>query len=403
MPEASTPQMPVGRVQQGQEPELAGRSNANAFGADRRRPITPTVSVIVPTYNEAANVEPLIQGLSDALDGIEHEIIIVDDDSPDGTWQRVEELRRQWPRVRLIRRTSERGLSSAVVTGMAAATGSVLAVIDADGQHDEQMLPKLIAPILDGTADVSVGSRDAPGGSYGDWSPGRRAASWLGAEVAKRVVGVDVSDPMSGYFAVSRDRYEAVETEVNPRGFKILLEFVARGPTPQIAAVGYSFGQRTAGATKLGLRVIFEFVLAMIDLFAGRVVSSTLMAYMMVGASGLAVRLAALAVFDAAGVASASLVALQLSIVWNFWANNQFTFRPFARRRLHLVSGLILFEIISLQGWAVALSWSRLVDVQLDNAGPPSWLGLLSGMTIATVFNYHLNRSITWRADRRGQ
>ncbi len=359
------------------------------------------MSVIVPTYNEVENIETLLVSLSDALTDLDYEIIVVDDDSPDGTWQRVEELRGRLPRVGLIRRTAERGLSSAVVTGMAAATGDVLAVIDADGQHDETLLPTLVEQISRRGADVAVGSREAPGGSYGDWSTHRRLTSWVGAEVARRIVGVGLTDPMSGFFAVSRNRYLDVESEVNPRGFKILLEFVARGPEPVVAEVGYGFRQRTAGTTKLGPRVVLEFMLAMIDLLVGRVVSSTLTAYMMVGASGVAVRLAALATLDVLGVGRASFAALQVSIVWNYWANNEFTFKPFARRRLRLVTGFVLFQIISLQGWAVAASWSHWFDAQINHTGPPTWLGLMTGMAIATVFNFHLNQSLTWRPDRR--
>ena len=226
----------------------------------------PTISVIVPTFNEAANITILVERLETALDGHPYEIIVVDDDSPDRTWQVVQQLARDDHRITLIRRTSERGLSSAVLAGMAAAQGAALVAMDADLQHDERRIPELAAAVTSGGADVCLGSREAEGGGYGGFRRRRRIASWAGATLARMVLQVPVSDPMSGFFAVGRNRYEMVEDLVNPRGFKILLEFLARGPKPAVAEVGYVFGERVNGTTKLNSAVVWEYLRALLSL-----------------------------------------------------------------------------------------------------------------------------------------
>ncbi len=226
----------------------------------------PAISVILPTFNEAANITILIDRITRALAGHAYEIIVVDDNSPDLTWQVVEAAARHDHRLTLIRRTSERGLSSAVLTGMAAARGSALVAMDADLQHDERRIPQLAAAVNHGGADVSLGSRAAEGGGYGEFGRRRRVASWAGAALARLVLQVPVSDPMSGFFAVGRDRYELIEAQVNPRGFKIMLEFLARGPKPAIVEVGYVFGERVNGATKLNSAVVWQYLRALLSL-----------------------------------------------------------------------------------------------------------------------------------------
>ncbi len=235
----------------------------------------PTVSVILPTYNEAGNIPVLFERLAAALQDRTYEIIVVDDDSSDGTWQVAEQQAKQDERIEVIRRTEDRGLSSAVLAGMSAATGRVLVVMDADLQHDERKIPDLVAAIEGGEADVCLGSREADGGSYGSFQRRRRLISWAGAALARKLLRVPVTDPMSGFFAISRDRFELVGDEVNPRGFKIMLEFLARGPRPRVAEVGYRFGERVSGSTKLTGSVAMEYLRALAELFAHRVARRT--------------------------------------------------------------------------------------------------------------------------------
>ncbi len=227
------------------------------------------VSIVIPTFNEASNIELVM----DRIDGVlerglpdrPYEIIVVDDDSADGTWRVAEARSRVDPRVKVVRRVGQRGLSSAVLAGMAMARGDVMVVIDADLQHDEERIPDLVRAVWAG-ADVALGSREVDGGGYGSFGTRRLAASRLGAALARRVAGVEVSDPMSGFFAVSADRHRQLSDDLNPRGFKILLEFLARGPRPQVAEVGYVFGQRAGGSTKFSGSVGLAFLVSLLDL-----------------------------------------------------------------------------------------------------------------------------------------
>lgn len=233
----------------------------------------PFVSVIIPTYNEAANIGPILDHidatLTEDLPSEPYEIVVVDDDSADGTWRLAEARSDQDRRIRVIRRVGRRGLSSAVLAGMAVARGQILVVIDADLQHDERCIPDLVRAVAAG-ADVALGSREVDGGGYGAFGRRRLAISRVGAVLSRRVIGVEVTDPMSGFFAVSRERYEALSGTLNPRGFKILLEFLARGPEPVVAEVGYQFRQRTGGSTKFDGAVGLAFVFSLCELAVAR-------------------------------------------------------------------------------------------------------------------------------------
>jgi len=255
---------PVGR-------RRARTGRAPTQGGDPTPPSTPSLSIIVPTFNEAANLEPLLDHIDAALtaDGPApapaYEVVVVDDDSADGTWRLAESRSRRDPRIRVIRRVGRRGLSSAVLAGMAMARGQVLVVIDADFQHDERRIPDLVEAVIAG-ADVALGSREVAGGGYGPFGRRRLAISRVGAQLARRAIGIDVSDPMSGFFAISRSRYESLSGTLNPRGFKILLEFLARGPEPVVAEIGYEFRQRNGGTTKFDISVAVGFVISLIEL-----------------------------------------------------------------------------------------------------------------------------------------
>jgi dolichol-phosphate mannosyltransferase len=239
------------------------------------RPATPSpaVTIVVPTLNEADNILALLdhvdRTMSSDLPDQPYEVVVVDDDSADGTWRLAQDRAAEDHRVRVIRRVGRRGLSSAVLAGMAVARGDVLVVIDADLQHDERCIPALVRAVSDG-ADVALGSREVDGGGYGAFGRRRLAISRVGAVLARWAIGVEVADPMSGFFAVSRDRYEALSGGLNPRGFKIMLEFLARGPEPVVAEVGYLFRQRAGGATKFDVSVVVAFVVSVVELGVAR-------------------------------------------------------------------------------------------------------------------------------------
>lgn len=224
------------------------------------------ISVILPTYNEAANLPTVIDFLDGVLRDSPHEIIVVDDDSPDGTWQVAEGLAVTHPSVRVLRRRDKRGLSSAVIDGFDMAAGDTLVVMDADGQHDASLLPALLSAITHG-ADLVAGSRYMPGGSVGDWVRDRRIISRIGTFFALSVSSVTVTDPLGGFFALKKSLYRSVRPFLRPTGFKILLEILAFvHPKTVVREVPLQFRMRLHGESKLSLSVHLAFIFQVLRL-----------------------------------------------------------------------------------------------------------------------------------------
>ena len=221
------------------------------------------LSIVLPTLNEAQNIEAMIRAATEILERpqIGYELIVVDDDSPDGTWSRALKLSESLPRLRVMRRVNERGLATAVLRGWQAAQGDVLGVLDADLQHPVETIPKLWTQIESG-ADLAVASRHVPGGGISAWSWRRklisRAAQGIGLVVLPEVVG-RLRDPMSGYLLVRRDKLAGVT--MKPRGYKVLVEILARGRIESIAEVGYVFQERLEDRSKITWRSYRDYLL----------------------------------------------------------------------------------------------------------------------------------------------
>ena len=223
----------------------------------------PRLSLVLPTFNEAQNIEPMIEAVTEVLDRshIDYELIVVDDDSPDGTWRRALSLCDSIPKLRVMRRTNERGLATAIIRGWQASRGDVLGVLDADLQHPPEILPRLWHQI-DAGADMVVGSRHVAGGGVSNWSLRRRlisrTAQAIGLGILPEVVG-RLSDPMSGYLMVRRDRL--AEVVLKPLGYKILIEILARGQARKISEVGYVFQERWGNRSKVTWRSYRDYLL----------------------------------------------------------------------------------------------------------------------------------------------
>ena len=256
---------------------------------------TPQLSVIVPTFNERDNVTTLLRRLEATLAGVAWEVIFVDDNSPDGTWEVVRGLARQDSRIRCIRRIGRRGLSGACIEGILASSAPCAAVIDADLQHDETQLPKMLALLQGGEADLVVGSRYIEGGSADSFNKQRAGASALATEVAKRVLRVKIADPMSGFFMIRRDCFEQLAPQLSTHGFKILLDIVAtaRGNL-RVKEIPYTFGSRLHGESKLNSMVALDFLGLVLAKLTHDVVSLRFLLFAMVGSIGLFVHLGTL-------------------------------------------------------------------------------------------------------------
>jgi dolichol-phosphate mannosyltransferase len=219
-------------------------------------------TLVLPTYNESHNIARCIAEICAVLEGREFEIIVSDDDSPDRTWEVAENLRN--PHVRVLRRTDNRGLSPAVIEGFSIARGSFLGVMDADLQHDESILPRML-DLLD-TYEMVIGSRAAQGGSYGEFTAWRHFSSVCAAVMARILLRIPVRDPMAGYFVIRREVYERALPRLSPKGFKIMLEIFCCACPVTFAEVGFYFRNRQAGSSKLSTGVIIQYLVSLIEL-----------------------------------------------------------------------------------------------------------------------------------------
>lgn len=217
------------------------------------------LSVISPTYNERENIASLAEEVGHALAGVDYELLIVDDDSPDGTAAAAEELQGRDPRLRVLRRTGPRALSAAVIEGFYAARGDLLACIDADLQHDPAILPLMLREMETG-ADLVVGSRYTAEGGTGDWSAIRRMESRLATGLAQWTLGIGLHDPLSGYFMLRRQDFLRVRSDLDGSGFKILLELAAHLKPDRLREVPFTFRPRRAGSSKLSTKVVFAYL-----------------------------------------------------------------------------------------------------------------------------------------------
>ncbi|MCS7106493.1 MAG: glycosyltransferase family 2 protein [Acidilobaceae archaeon] len=343
------------------------------------------LTVVIPTYNEAENVPKLIPALRRALEGIDYELLFVDDDSPDGTWRIVEEEQRKDARVRLLRRVGRRGLGSAIVEGIRAARGEFVVVMDADFQHPPELVPLLLREAERG-AEVVVASRYRQGGGVRGWSLARRVISWGASLLAYLLLGEarKTSDPVSGFFLVKRGlNMEGVEG----RGYKVLLEILAANPGAKVAEVPYVFSPRAAGRSKLGARDIADYALQVIWL-------SRPLRFALVGASGVLVNLGSMALLLSLGlpVDLASLTAIELSIAWNFSLHELWTFGSgFSRGVLRRYLG---YHASVLAGALTQYLVMRLLYTLLS-LNP--LLGQLIGVFAGFLLNYALSRSLVWR------
>ena len=358
---------------------------------------TPQLAVIVPTFNERDNVNPLFRRLEAALAGVSWEVIFVDDNSPDGTWEVVRALARQDSRVRCIRRIGRRGLSGACIEGILASSAPYAAVIDADLQHDERQLPKMLALLQGAEADLVVGSRYIAGGSAESFDKQRAGISALATEVAKRVLRVKVADPMSGFFMIRRDRFEQLAPQLSTQGFKILLDIVAtaRGDL-RVKEIPYRFGSRLHGESKLDSTVALDFLGLVLAKLTGDVVSLRFLLFAMVGSTGLLVHLAALFVaLEVFGLPfpEAQACGALVAMTSNFILNNFLTYRDQRLKGFAILRGLLLFYLVC----SVGLFANVGVAFSVYDQEPIWWLAGAAGALMGVVWNYAMSGLFVWR------
>jgi dolichol-phosphate mannosyltransferase len=374
-----------------------GLSNGGA-GNPATAPETPSLqlTVIIPTFNEADNVAPLAAKLDAALAGLAWEAVYVDDNSADGTSDRVREIARVDRRIRVIQRVGRRGLSSAVVEGMLSSAAPVLAVIDGDMQHDETVLVKLYDAIVEGGNDLAIGTRYTEGGSTGEWDESRVKISQFATKLSNILLKNDVKDPMSGFFAVKREVFVESLPNLSMVGFKILLDMVASVPRKlKIAEVPYTFRSRVAGESKLDSKVAQEFGALLLEKMFGHIVPVRFMMFAAVGALGLCVHLATLGILvrlAAVQFGVSQAIAVFTAMTFNYVLNNSFTYRDMRLRRWKFVRGLFTFYAVCLIG---AIGNIGIGDF-IYKLHYTWWAAGIAGAVVGVVWNYAASSMFTW-------
>ena len=358
------------------------------------------LAVVIPTFNEIDNVEELLRRLERVLQGVAFEVIFVDDDSPDGTAERLQALSRRFPRVRCLRRIGRRGLSSACVEGMLASGAPYLAVMDADLQHDEALLPSMLGVLRGEPIDIVVGSRFVEGGAVGDWQSSRQSISAVATRLSQRVLGLTLADPMSGFFMIRREAFEAAVYRLSSIGFKILVDLLASSPTPmRVRELPYVFRNRLAGESKLDNRVAWDYLMLLADKTIGRFISPRFVSFAAIGASGVLVHLAVLRLVLGLGgdFVFAQSSAVMVAMVGNFLLNNALTYRDQRLRGWAMLAGLLKFMVACGLGAVANIGVASYVHG--DSGG---WLlSGLAGIIIGTFWNYFATAYLVWLRPKR--
>ncbi|OAG72785.1 dolichol-phosphate mannosyltransferase [Gluconobacter japonicus] len=370
-----------------------------ALGSERTDLLLPArLSVIVPCYNEAENVAPMVAALSRVLAGECWEVIFVDDNSPDGTSARVSAIAAHDPRVRVVRRVGRRGLSSAVIEGFLSSSATYVAVMDGDLQHDEAVLPKMIAA-LDAGSQVVVGSRHVEGGDNsglaGHW---RHMLSDTGIRAAQAVLPHPLTDPMSGFFAMRRDLFIATLPKLSGTGFKILLDVVMSAPKDTtITEVPFVFRPRVAGESKLDVVVLLQFATMLLDKLTHGWLPTRFLAFALVGLVGVVVNVVVMQLARMAGMdfSQSQLVGTAVAILTNFLLNNRLTYHDRRLKGARMWRGFALFAVVCSVGVFANIGVARMV---LHDVGHGHWdRASAAGAVIGVVWNYAVSSTLIWR------
>ncbi len=377
-------------------------------------PYPVRLSLIVPTYNEGGNIAKAIHQLSGILDEAlpnDYEIIVVDDDSPDRTWEQAAALMADYPQLRVMRRQREKGLATAVIRGWQAARGEILGVIDGDLQHPPDTLTRLVSEMQQG-ADLAVASRHVQGGGVSSWSAARRflsrGAQLLGLMILPRVIS-RVSDPMSGYFMVRRG---AIAGQIlDPVGYKILIEVLGRGAIEQIAEVGYVFQEREEGESKVTWKQYVDYLhhLLRLRISSGRLgrLGETLnfplvrfLRFGVVGLSGLTVDMSFFYVFFGMmnlGLTRSTIFAAEIAILNNFIWNDCWTFGDLSRNQRQkrlVIKRFIKFNLVCTMGLILNV---LLVNLFFNWLHVNAYVAKLMAIAIVTFWNFWINLKLSWR------
>ena len=357
----------------------------------------PELTIVVPTFNERDNVEPLLELLASVLEDVDWEVIFVDDDSADGTAARVRTIALHDPRVRCLQRIGRRGLSTACIEGVLASSAPYVAIMDGDLQHDEHLLPRMLETLKREPIDLVVGSRYVSGGGIGDLSQRRAEISSLATRLSRIICKTAIADPMSGFFMMRRQVFENAVRRLSGQGFKILLDLLASSPEPvRLKELPFQFRRRRHGTSKLDTLVAWEFCMLIADKMVGHLVPVRFALFAFIGAIGLAVHLAVLRLaltMPALDFTKSQAIATMVAMTSNFFLNNLFTYRDQRLRGFKLLRGLVSFYLIC----AVGAIGNVGIAAYVFAADQQWWIAGIAGAIVGSVWNYAVSSVFTWR------
>lgn len=358
----------------------------------------PELTIVVPTLNEEGNIAALVEKLRHVLQGIAWEVTFVDDDSRDSTRLAASELARADGRVRLVHRIGRRGLASACIDGVQTSTAPFVAIMDADLQHDEALLPRMLETLKSGDVDLVVGSRYVAGGDVAGWDPRRAGMSRLATRLGQLILKSHVADPMSGFFMLRREVFDASVRRLSAVGFKILIDILASAERPlRVKELPYHFRPRTAGESKLDSMVAWEYAVLVADKTVGRYVPVRFILFALVGFWGLGLHLVVLWFglhVAAVSFAVAQATATGMAMVGNYTLNNSLTYRDRRLKGWGFVRGLLSFVLICGIG---AVANVGLASFLFGSGRSSWWIAGIAGAAMSSVWNYAVSAVFTWR------
>ena len=358
----------------------------------------PKLSIVIPTFNEQDNVRAVYEAVSAALADQDWEIIFVDDASKDATTAEVMALSGGDIRVRLIRRIGRRGLSSACIEGMLASTSAFVAVMDADLQHDEKLLARMLEKLeQNNSLDLVIGSRYCQSASMGSLASHRVKISQWATRFSQFFSRTEVSDPMSGFFMLRSSKLEEIAPQLSGIGFKVLLDILMSSKGNCVTEeLPYEMRSRHQGESKLDAKVAYDYFLMIADKTIGIYIPIRLLMFLMVGATGVLVQLFfvwLLHIAMAMGFVTATIVATAVAMTSNFILNNWFTHYD---RRLTggaMIKGYISFVLACSIGATINVF---VADLSFENLNI-WWMASLLGAVFGSIWNYTMSNILTWR------
>ena len=357
------------------------------------------LTIVVPTYNEKLNVRPLVSLLDKALVDINWEVVFVDDDSPDGTADEVRELAKTRLDVRVIHRVGRRGLSGACIEGILSSAAPYVAVMDGDLQHDETVLISMIASFnTDPELNLVIGSRNVEGGSSGNGLSGMRSfGSNIATVMARKLLKIQVQDPMSGFFMIKLESFREVVGELQKQGFKILTDLLSasRGGW-KIKEIPFVFKERQYGQSKMDSAVTLEYFGLILARLTGGAISIRFVLFLFVGCTGILVQLLMVGIF--LNIMSLSffysqILAVTVAMTSNFFLNNILTYRDQSLNGKYILFGLLSFYFVCSLGAIANVAVANLVY----NFVPLWILASFFGSVVSSLWNFMSSKWLTWR------